>query len=61
MVNVGHCNVQENVYHDDHNDALSDAQSSDIERVGLLPNNDPVHPLLQRIEHPYLNGMYTNF
>jgi hypothetical protein len=46
-------NGQENV--DPYGDNVSDdAYSLDIasESTGLLPNNDPGCPLLQRIEHP---------
>ena len=53
----GHQNVDP---HSD--DVLNDAYSLDIasEISGLLPNNDPGRPPLQRIEHPQLNGMFGN-
>ena len=54
-------NRQQNV-DPDSDDALDNAYFSDVasEGTGLLPNNDPGHPLSQRIKHPQLNCMFGN-
>jgi len=56
-INVGHLHGQENEYRHGDN-AFDDVPAhSDIDSksMGPLPNND-LPPLLQRIEHPHLNG-----
>ena len=62
-INVEHLHSQENEYrHGDNafDDVPAHSKSSDIdsESMGPLPNNDPP-PLLQRIEHPHLNGKFS--